>query len=420
MNIKFDKLITSKLFHNSIWLYVLQIFNTIVPLITLPYITRVLGASSYGVFAFSLNIIGYFKVLVDYGFELSGSRKIAMAESDEEISEIFTNITLSKIALMLISIIVFIVISFILQIGGQEKTTVLIMFIMILGSAIQQTWLFQGLQDMKFITLISVFSRILSVAMIFLLIKNTNQVNLYAFIYSSAFLVNGIISILIVRYKFNIRIKRLSFRGIINELKDGWYIFSTSFASKIFAGLGITVLGITTTSNIVGVYSAIYKIPTILIMAYSPFSQVLYPYVSKKYSNSFINGFSIVSKISKIVVLLLIGISIIIARYSELIIEVLFGAEYSMHHLLIIPLLFWVILSIVNNLYGIQVLVASGHQKEYAAIFRIVILFNVISNILGGYLYGMFGIAYAAVVSELILTVLIFHRVKLIKYELYT
>lgn len=420
MKIKIKRIISSKLFHNSVWLYILQIFDTVVPLITLPYITRVLGASGYGLFSFSLNIIGYFKVIVDYGFELSGSRKIAMAKNDEEISKTFTNITISKILLMLIAIFAFLLISFVLQIDHNKNSVVFIMFIMILGTTVQQTWLFQGLQEMKFITLVSVFSRILSVVLIFLLINNSNQVNLYAFIYSITFLINGIISVLIVRYKFNIRILKLNFQDIFSELKDGWHIFSTSFASKIFASVGITVLGVTASSSMVGIYSAIYKIPTILIMAYSPFGQVLYPYISKKFSVSFYDGFNLVNKISKIVLLLLSVFTIIIAKYSELIIEFLFGTEYSNFHLLIIPLLIWVILSILNNLYGIQVMVASGYQKDYAAVFRIVIMMNIILNVIGGYLFGMFGIAYAAVFSELILSILIFYRVKLLKFELLT
>lgn len=60
----------TKLFQNGMWLFILQIFNTVVPLLTLPYITRVLGTSNYGVFSLSLNWVTYFQVIVEYGFGL--------------------------------------------------------------------------------------------------------------------------------------------------------------------------------------------------------------------------------------------------------------------------------------------------------------------------------------------------------------
>ena len=67
--------------NNAIWLYLCQIVNSILPLITLPYITRVLGAAGYGVLALAINIIGYFQVIVEYGFDLSATRVIASSMS---------------------------------------------------------------------------------------------------------------------------------------------------------------------------------------------------------------------------------------------------------------------------------------------------------------------------------------------------
>lgn len=70
MNKKITSLLKSKVLVNSAWLIVLQVFNTVVPLLTLPYITRVLGTSNYGVFSLALNWITYFQVIVEYGFGL--------------------------------------------------------------------------------------------------------------------------------------------------------------------------------------------------------------------------------------------------------------------------------------------------------------------------------------------------------------
>lgn len=71
------QLTTSKLIKNGFWLFVLQVFNTVVPMFTLPYITRILGPSGYGDFSLALNWILYLQVIVEYGFGYWGARKIA-------------------------------------------------------------------------------------------------------------------------------------------------------------------------------------------------------------------------------------------------------------------------------------------------------------------------------------------------------
>ena len=97
MNI--GKMLKSKAVQNGMWLYVLQLFNTVIPLITLPYITRILGAAEYGVFSIAFNLIGYFQVVVEYGFAMSGARKASLSKGIDELHKTFTAIMLSRLLL---------------------------------------------------------------------------------------------------------------------------------------------------------------------------------------------------------------------------------------------------------------------------------------------------------------------------------
>lgn len=69
-----------KVVKNGDWMYLLLIFNTVVPLLTLPYITRIICAKQYGVFSIAINIIGYYQVFVEYGFGMSVTRKGALSD----------------------------------------------------------------------------------------------------------------------------------------------------------------------------------------------------------------------------------------------------------------------------------------------------------------------------------------------------
>ena len=302
---------------NGVWLYVLQMFNTIVPLLTLPYITRVLGASQYGVFSISLNWITYFLVIVEYGFNLTGVRKVAMAKNTEEISTIFSRILYSKLFLCLISFSMMMIIAFILDISEMQFFCMIILFALVIGEAIRQTWLFQGLQDMKSITFVSVVSRIISTLLIFIFINDSNQVYLYSIFYAITYLLIGIFSILIVWNHFKVKLVRITFSEIIEELKDGWHLFTSTAMSRIFTGIGITILGFTGSKTDVGIYSAIQKLPLIMTLMYMPISQAIYPYISQKYLVSTKNGFDVLKKITKYILLVFAIVSLLIATLSR-------------------------------------------------------------------------------------------------------
>lgn len=172
MDIK--KILSNKILKNGVWLYFLQIFNTVLPLLTLPYITRVLSVSQYGVFSIALNLVVYLQVIVEYGFDMSATRKVSLMNDNNDAkkyNEIFTSVLLSRLLLLLVSF--GIVLVYILLIGDNQiqNLALLMLFLSVVGSFLQQNWFFQGLQEMKYISIINMISRTISVILIFTLVK---------------------------------------------------------------------------------------------------------------------------------------------------------------------------------------------------------------------------------------------------------
>jgi PST family polysaccharide transporter len=401
----FNKIIKSKLVQNSMWLYVLQIFNTIIPMITLPYVTRILGVAQYGVFSLALNWILYFQVIVEYGFGLTGARKVALVDGKSDLQILYNTIITSRVVLLIVS---FILMNIIYLLSGMPKyhyICMCILFIMVIGVTFQQTWLFQGKQEMKLVTIVNVIARLLSVFMIFSFVKSSANLYLYCFLYSFTYLFSSLISIVVVYKKYSLVFHYAKLKYVIQELKDSWYLFTSSAMITIFGGIGITVLGVVTTHNYVGIYSAIQKIPYILTLFFSPISQVVYPHISIKFTKSDWNGIQTVKKIAFPILGIFVVIAGLIITFRATIINIAFGSEYALYANLIIPLIIWFVLGIANNFLGIQILVASGHQREYSKAFRVGVLAIVILNITLGYTFKMYGIAVAAMVSESILTV---------------
>ena len=135
-----NKILKSKVFSNGIYLYILQIFNTVLPLITLPYITRILGDSQYGVFSKTFNYITYCQALVEYGFALAGARKVSLCDSKEERDKVFSNIVYSKMLLTLASFLVVVVLSFTIIKDSTQAMCLFILSLLFVAEIFNQTW----------------------------------------------------------------------------------------------------------------------------------------------------------------------------------------------------------------------------------------------------------------------------------------
>lgn len=414
---KVKQLCKSKLAQNSMWMILLQGFNTIIPLLTLPYITRILSPSAYGGFSLALNWIGYLQVIVEYGFELTGSRKIVMRESDKDLDAIFSIIVLSRLFLLIICTAILSFIVIVIPVDKSQIVCMVILFLMVFAIVFQQTWFFQGMEEMKNIAIINVISRTISVIFIFTLVKSPKDLYLYCFLYVSNYLISGIIGCFIVYKKYHVRFKKVSILSIKKEIKEGWYLFLSSAMSKIFGSIGITILGILSTKSDVGIFSAINKIPYVLTLLFAALSQAIYPYNCKRFSVSFSEGVKNVKKVAKPIILLfgVMGMGLIILHYP--IVKYAFGDVYAQKSTLLIPFIIWVIFGIINNFLGIQVLVASGHQKEYSKSFQVGVICMSFMMVVLGYIWKSYGIACASMLSEMLLCVLLYRNIKKISLD---
>ena len=406
-----DKIRNSKLLRNGMWLFVLQVFNTVVPMITLPYVTRILGASGYGDFSLALNWVLYFQVIVEYGFGYWGARKVA-TNGKEQLQNTFSKIITARIVLLVFS---FMAMCIIYAFSGKEISHFIcmsILFIMVLGVTFQLTWLFQGMQDMKFITIINAVSRTISVILIFVLVKHTGDVYLYCFLYSCTYILSAVIGLYMANKMYGLKVRLCNFYDIKCSLIDAWPLFISQAMSKVLSGFGVTVLGIMATSSAVGIYSAVYKIPYTMALFFNPISQAIYPDISVAFSRSREIGYKRVKKIATLVVPLFAGAAFVIAIFHHTIVLLLFGGEYANSSFILIPLAIWFVLSVINNFLGIQILVASGHQKEYSNAFLVSAICSIFLYVVLGKMMGLNGIAFSTCIAEFLLTILLFFNVK--------
>lgn len=414
---KIKALLAGKSIKNGLWLYLLQIFNTVIPLLTLPYITRILGAAEYGVFSIALNIIGYYQVVVEYGFGMSATRKVALLDGQSP-DKIFSAVLAAR-SILVFTCMAFSTVYCVINLAEPTQClSLLILSVCLLGYCVQQNWLFQGKQDMKYISIASIVARTLSVILIFLLVKTEADLLLYCLLYALSPVVSGFLGLLLAKHKYRIHFVQVSLAEIWEELKNGWYVFTTQLSSKVFGAIGITFLGIFATNAEVGIYSAIQKIPNTMMLVWAPISQVLYPISSKRMQESYSGGKQFVGKMRRIFLPLAVLAVLVIGLFSKRIVTLVFGAEYTLYYYWILPLLAWMVVSINNNFWGIQILLGSGHDKQYSKCFQLGVACTILFNLIFIWCFGGTGAAFAPLLSELVLGAALWYQIKKLDKQL--
>lgn len=393
-----------KLLENTGWLLTLQAINILLPFVTVPYVTRVFGAEQYGVFSIALNWMSYFQLIIQYGFDLSATKKVVEAKNTDEYNKLVSAVVAARLLLVVLCLAISFGLALVGAAAGEQLACMTMLFSMLIGIALQLNWFFQGLQDMRVITIAAAIARLLSVALIFLLINSKEQLVLYSLLYSITFLLSGLITHIFAWRKYSVRIHIASFGSIMRELRDGMPIFLSSAAGNIISSVGVTVLGVSCSPAVVGAYAAVLKIPQVANLMFTPISQALYPRVNEERLKSNSAAVKLVIKIGiPITAIFFMGLSLMVVFRAPLV-TLLFGEEYVITADALIPLALWVLLGIIDNFAGIQLLIPLGYQNMYSILMIVDCILSVLLNIIFGPLWGAMGVAWAMALSEVALT----------------
>ena len=399
------RIITSTVAKNSMWLFVLQFANMVLPLLTIPYVTRVLGERGYGEYSIAYNWVTYFQVIVEYGFAFGGARKLAIDEDLSENNKVFSSIITARFGLFILCILSFNLISLLGDISKPLYNDTMILMVVVFSVVFQANWIFQGKQQMKFLTIINVVGRIISVVLILLFVKHSDQVWLYCILYSFTFIFSSVLGVVVASRKFGLKYTFPGIKSTKDALVENFPLFTSVAVSRLFGSVGITILALYTSESIVGGYSAVYKIPYILTLCFFPFSQALFPFLSQRFAKEEANALMVQRKIGIIVVATFSIIGLIIVLLKDIIVSNFLGNEYIKYSKLIYFLIPQMILGIVNNFLGVQTLVAKGLQSKYTFCILLSVTLIVAMNFVLCPIVGEYGTACAALVSEGALTI---------------
>lgn len=348
-----------RLLGNFLSLSGLQVFTYILPLITLPYLVRVLGVEKYGLVVFAQSFIVFFNILVDYGFNLSATREIAVNRDNKaKVTEIYSSVMTIKVLLLGASFAILSSIVFSVEKFTPHATLYLLTFLMVVGQALFPIWYFQGMERMKYITIINILSRVIFTVAIFVFVHNENDYVLVPVLNGLGACIGSVYALWLIRTSFQQRFEFQSLKNITLHFKDSTQFFLSRVAVSIYTSANTFVLGIFTNNTMVGYYSIAEKLYQAMQGLYGPITQAVYPYVAKQ------KNIRIFKKIFYSVVLLNIIGTIILFFGADYLFMILFGKDFGVESVNVFQLLLIANLIVVPSiLVGYPLLAALGHVK---------------------------------------------------------
>lgn len=365
-------------YKNTVWQYGLQIVKYLFPLITLPYLTRVLEPEGYAFYAYVVSFMSFAQVFVDFGFNLSGTKKIARAESVAEENRIVGAVEQARLALCVIAGIAVMIIASLLSITRGNLLYVFLAFLAVCGKGLVPDFLFQGHERMGPIT-----TR-------FLVSKSVSTVLTFAFVHSMAdilwvpvldILSNGIAlvwSFAAARRQFGAGIDFVPLRVALAELKtSGLYCFS-NMSAQVFSGFTTLLIGVVITDPAqISYWSLSMTAITAVQSLYSPIVNSLYPHMVNTGDYTFARKLSLIALPA-----VLVG-TVVFAFLSKFIMLVLGGEQYLAGSWVLVWVSPLLVFSFFGMLFGWPVLGAVGKVAEVtratviSAVFCIVALLGV-------------------------------------------
>lgn len=391
-----------KIIKNYIYNLSYQILVIIVPLITTPYVARVLGAIGVGTYSYTNSITQYFILFGTLGLNLYAQREIAYnQENKEKYSKVFYEIFCLRVITLSLSIICF---YFMASLYTKYTLIFYIQIIDIISSIFDISWLFQGLEDFKKIVIRNFIVKIIGVLCIFVFIKSSDDLWLYVLCHSITILLGN----LSMWYYLPKIVERINFKKLCirRHLSAAIALFIPQIATSLYTLLDKTMIGLLTgNESEVAYYEQSQKIVKIALTVATSLGTVMMPRIASVFANDekdkindyMFQSFQFTFALS---VPIMFGIMAIAPDF----VPWFFGEGFDkvvLNMIIISPIIFVIGLS---NVMGTLYLLPTNHQKEYTISVVAGSISNAFFNLFLIPCFLSYGAAVATVISEAVVS----------------
>lgn len=392
---------------------ILTASNTLVGLITLPYVTRVLSVGGYGAVGFAQNAAGWFSTFCILGISIYGIRECAKARDDREL--LATTVKELLILLTIFTAIVLAVFAGCIIFISRFQADSALLWIFLVNTLISSyglEWVYQAMEQYSYITIRSTVFKLLTLVLIFVLVRHPDDFILYGLILSLATCGNNIFNIVHLHtlISFDTQLP-LNLRQHIKPILSFGMV---NIASSVYLMLDSVILGFLTNGNYqVGLYQLATKLKNFLGSVINAATNAAIPRLSyylahhetERYRNLLGNSISVVTNIG----LYIVGCLLV---FSDQIIVVISSEKYIQSTPALRIISFAMLFSALNSLMGFQILTPTGQESKLATANFIGVPISILANFSLDPFFGATGAATAAALTELAVFIIQFHYSK--------
>lgn len=267
---------------NFIWLSALQIANYIFPLITMPYLAKVIGVDGFGKIGLAAAIMVWIQAIADWGFNMTATRDVAQNKDNKEVvSHILSNVLWARFILMICSFVILVVLVLIIPRFREEWMVILATFLMIPGHILFADWFFVAIEKMKYITILNVLMKLIFTVAIFVFIKQPEDYILQPLFTSFGYVVSGTIALYYIIYKWGYGVYKPNIKETFTTIKNSTDVFINQLMPNLYNSFSTMLLGIFGGGYAVGILDGGSKFIRIGIQLQMTLSRTFFPFLSR-------------------------------------------------------------------------------------------------------------------------------------------
>jgi len=390
-----------KIIENFLSLSLIRVADFLLPLIVLPYLITVLGVEKFGLTAFAAALVNYFLNITQYGFSLSAVRDLSKNQDNpQRLEEIYNSVINTKFFLLILSALVFALLIIIVPSFSEYYLLYVFSFGLVIGDVLFPKWFFQGVEQMRFITLINILFKLTFLILVFLFIKQESDFVYVPLLQSIGIILGGLFSLYIIYKKYKIRYRLVRFAEIKAQLNLSFSSFVTLIVPTLYSNTSVFLLGVFTNNTLVGYLSGALRISN----AFSSFNAILtrtfYPFVNKTKDS--------ISKVNNVILLSGLLVSVLMFFTARFTVSLILGLDMLKSIPLVMILSLTPLLLAIRTVYGINYLLVKGRDKLYMNIALFSSLFGLVLAFICIPLFSFYGAAVVIVTAQLLYAVLSF------------
>lgn len=343
-------------FANFGYLSLLQVAGYVFPLISMPYLARVIGADGFGKIAFASAIVVWILTISDWGFNLTATRDVAQNRDDTElVSRIISNVLWARSILTLLSGIILLAVVLLVPYLRENADIIFVTFLLVPGHILFPEWFFQAIEKMKYTTLFNLLLKLVFTVAVFVFIHKREDYLIQPLLTTIGYLLCGFGALYLIFKKWGYTLYKPQWSEIFKTIRNSTDVFINNLMPNLYNSFSVMLLGFFGGSTANGIYDGGNRFPVIFYQFQSVLSRAFYPFLSRRPDkHSFYAKLNIASALIGAVFLILL---------SPLVIKIMLGDEFEKSVVVMQILSFSVVFLAMDYTYGINFLIIKHKEK---------------------------------------------------------